>query len=90
MRAYLTINGAPLCAHTACQAGRDDQARAEGMPAGSRRVDLSAATKPLLFCSYNDASYALARAQQWAAAHPHHTVGVILGDCPELGRGVTP
>jgi hypothetical protein len=64
---HITINGRPLCEHTACKAGQDDAA---GIPGG----------RPT--CGQGDERGAMRAAQAWKAANPRHAVAVVIGACP--------
>lgn len=70
MTYHLTINGRPLCEHTACQAGTED---ARAVPA-------------LLHCGYEKRSEALHLGALWVQTHPHHKVAVIDGPCPMVAE----
>lgn len=67
---HITINGRPLCEHMECQAGQADAGAAQS------------AGVPRFWCGHVDSNQAAKQAQQWADAHPHHTVAVVFRECP--------
>jgi hypothetical protein len=68
---YLTINGRPLCAHTACMAGMEQAKHAAQYCTGADT------------CSQKDFGYACDAADAWRQIMPGAAVDVLRGPCPE-------
>ncbi len=69
---HITINGRPVCEHTACVAGMDDAERVREMSQPDQ-------------CEFNDAGYALDARDAWQTVKPGATVEIVNGPCPEIG-----